>query len=133
MFNSIFRPGKIGNLEIKNRLIKPAQHMGTADEKGFITPLQLKLYTDWARGGVGLIIVEMSAIDFVGAAELPMMIMIGSDEYIPGLASLAKVIKDNGARAGLQICHGGGCKVGEPSFGPSEYPYVNILGIQQPC
>jgi 2,4-dienoyl-CoA reductase-like NADH-dependent reductase (Old Yellow Enzyme family)/thioredoxin reductase len=81
---------------------------------------------------VGLIIVEMCAIDFVGAAELPMMIMIGSDEHIPSLATLAKVIKDNGARAGLQVCHGGGCKVGEPSFGPSAYPYVNIMGIRQP-
>ena len=131
MFNRIFSPGEIGNLEIKNRLIKPGQHMGTADEKGFITPLQLKLYTDWAKGGVGLIIVEMAAIDFEGAAELPMQILIGSDEYIPGLASLAEAIKSNGARAGCQISHGGGCKVGEPSYGPSKYPYVNILGIQQ--
>jgi 2,4-dienoyl-CoA reductase-like NADH-dependent reductase (Old Yellow Enzyme family)/thioredoxin reductase len=131
MFNRIFSPGKIGNLEIKNRLIKPAQHMMTADEKGFVTPLQLKLYSDWAKGGVGLIIVEMSAIDFVGAAELPMMLMSASDEYIPGLATLAKAIKDNGARAGCQVCHGGGCKVGEPSFAPSKYPYVNIMGMQQ--
>lgn len=131
MFNRVFSPGRIGNLEIKNRLIKPGQHMATADEKGFITPLQLKLYTDWAKGGVGLIIVEMCAIDFEGAAELPLQIMIGSDEYISSLATLAKVIKDNGARAGCQLSHGGGCKVGEPSYAPSKYPYVNIMGIQQ--
>ena len=131
MFNSIFRPGKIGNLEIKNRLIKPAQHMSAADEKGFITPDQLNYYSVWAKGGVGLIIVEMSAIDFEGAAEIALMIQIASDEYIPGLANLAKAIKDNGARAGIQLNHGGGVKVGEPAFAPSAYPYVNVVGIQQ--
>ena len=131
MFNSIFRPGTIGNLEIKNRLIKPAQHMSAADEKGFITQDQVNYYSLWARGGVGLIIVEMSAIDLEGAAEIPMMIEIGSDEYIPGLANLAKAIKDNGARACIQLNHGGGVKVGEPAFAPSAYLYQNVMGIQQ--
>jgi 2,4-dienoyl-CoA reductase-like NADH-dependent reductase (Old Yellow Enzyme family)/thioredoxin reductase len=132
MFDYVFRPGKIGKLEIKNRLIKPAQHLGTADyETGFITEDQMNYYRDWARGGVGLIIVEMAAIDYVGAAELPGMIMIGSDKTIPGLTGLAKMLKENGVSAGIQVCHGGGCKVGEPSFAPSKFPYVNIMGVQQ--
>ncbi len=134
MFDHIFRPGKIGNLEIKNRLVKPAQHLGTANYKtGFITEKQLNYYRNWAKGGVGLVIVEMAAIDYVGAAELPGMIMIGSDETIPGLTGLAKVLKENGASAGIQVCHGGGCKLGQPSFGPSKFPYLNIMGMKQDC
>ena len=134
MFDHIFRPGKIGNLEIKNRLIKPAQHLGTASYKtGFITETQLNYYRNWAKGGVGLVIVEMAAIDYVGAAELPGMIMIGKDETIPGLASLAQTLKENGTAAGIQVCHGGGCKLGQPSFGPSKFPYVNIMGMKQDC
>lgn len=131
MFNSIFRPGQIGNLEIKNRLVKPAQHMSAATEDGFITQDQVNYYSLWARGGVGLIIVEMSAIDLEGAAEIAMMIEIGSDEYVPGLANLAKAIKDNGARACIQLNHGGGVKVGEPAFAPSAYLYQNVMGIEQ--
>jgi 2,4-dienoyl-CoA reductase-like NADH-dependent reductase (Old Yellow Enzyme family)/thioredoxin reductase len=93
----------------------------------------LNYYRNWAKGGVGLVIVEMAAIDYVGAAELPGMIMIGSDETIPGLTSLAKTLKENGTAPGIQVCHGGGCKLGKPSFGPSKFPYVNIMGMKQDC
>ena len=134
MFDHIFQPGMIGKLEVKNRLIKPAQHLGTASyTTGFVSETQLNYYRDWARGGAGLVIVEMAAIDYVGAAELPGMIMIGSDDAIPGLTNLANILKENGAAAGIQVCHGGGCKVGRPSFGPSKFPYVNVMGMKQDC
>jgi 2,4-dienoyl-CoA reductase-like NADH-dependent reductase (Old Yellow Enzyme family)/thioredoxin reductase len=131
MFDSLFRPGRIGSMDVKNRLVKPAQHMGTADEKGFVTPLQLKLYSRWAQGGTALIIVEMAAIDFKGSLESPNQIVAASDEYIPGLAQLAQIIKETGARAALQISHGGGIKFYDPpGYAPSAMPY-EFHGIVQ--
>lgn len=131
MFKNLFSPGKIGTLEVKNRVVKPGQHMFTADRKGFVTPLQLKLYARWAQGGSGLVIVEMAAIDFKGSMELPMQLIVAGDEYITGLSELARAIKENGARAALQLSHGGGCKMGQPAYAPSAMSYVNIMGTPQ--
>ncbi len=129
MFENLFRPGRIGTLEVKNRIVKPGQHMLTADEKGYVSPLQMRLYTEWARGGTGLIIVEMAAIDFKGSVELPLQIMAAGDEFIPGLTELARAIRENGASPALQISHGGGVKLEPPAYAPSAMRYQTSVGV----
>jgi len=103
--------------------------MLTADEKGYVSPLQMRLYSEWARGGTGLIIVEMAAIDFKGSVELPMQIMAASDGFIPGLTELARAIKENGASPALQISHGGGVKLEPPAYAPSAMRYQTSVGV----
>ncbi len=129
MFDNLFRPGRIGTLEVKNRIVKPGQHMLTAEEKGYVSPLQMRLYTEWARGGTGLIIVEMAAIDFKGSVELPLQIMAASDDFIPGLTELARAIRESGASPALQISHGGGVKLEPPAYAPSAMRYESSVGV----
>jgi 2,4-dienoyl-CoA reductase-like NADH-dependent reductase (Old Yellow Enzyme family)/thioredoxin reductase len=104
-YERLFSPGRIGTLELKNRLVYPP--MGTnVCVGGEATDRMLAYHEARARGGVGLDIVENANVDTVGGAGLPFGLNIDDDKYIPGLKKLADTIKKNGAKACLQIYHG---------------------------
>lgn len=52
----VFQPGRIGNLEVKNRLIRSATFENMATRLGEITEDLLDLYRNLVHGEVGLII-----------------------------------------------------------------------------
>ena len=57
-FTKLFEPGKIGTIEMKNRIIMPpcGTHYSSLD--GFVTDRQVTYYGERAKGGVGLIVTE---------------------------------------------------------------------------
>ena len=55
-FKEIFKPGKIGKMEVPNRLVVPAMATMYADEDGKITDRLIAYHEAKARGGWGLII-----------------------------------------------------------------------------
>ena len=59
----LFAPGKIANLELKNRIVMPAMGCSLAEPSGEAGPRMIKYYADRARGGAGLIITEITRID----------------------------------------------------------------------
>lgn len=61
--NYLFQAFKIGNIEIKNRIVMPPMCMYSSDEDSHIKDFHLSHYTSRAIGGVGLIIVEATAIE----------------------------------------------------------------------
>lgn len=61
---SIFEPVCFGNLQIKNRIIRSATLESGCAENGEITPLLNKIYTDLAKGNVGLIITGMMGVGY---------------------------------------------------------------------
>ncbi|MGL4971740.1 MAG: NADH:flavin oxidoreductase, partial [Culicoidibacterales bacterium] len=67
MFETLFQPGKIGILEIKNRLIVPPMLSQFASDEGEMTERYIRYYEEKARGGFGLIIAEDNAIEKRGA------------------------------------------------------------------
>jgi 2,4-dienoyl-CoA reductase-like NADH-dependent reductase (Old Yellow Enzyme family)/thioredoxin reductase len=104
-YERLFSPGRIGTLELKNRLVYPP--MGTnVCVGGEVTDQFLAYHEARAKGGVGLDIVENANIDTAGGAGLPFGLNIDDDKYIPGLKKLADTIRKNGAKACLQIYHG---------------------------
>ena len=97
---------KISKLEVKNRIIMPSMFTGFASEDGQVTERMIKYYEERAKGGVGLIIVEGSIVERRGKVLLHQP-LIDNDRLIPGLRKLAGAIKKNGARAAIQLHHGG--------------------------
>ena len=55
----IFEPVQLGNLCLKNRLVRSATMENAAITDGIITPALKETYEELARGGVGLIITGM--------------------------------------------------------------------------
>jgi 2,4-dienoyl-CoA reductase-like NADH-dependent reductase (Old Yellow Enzyme family)/thioredoxin reductase len=130
-YERLFSPGRIGTLELKNRLVYPP--MGTnVCVGGEATDRFLAYHEARAKGGVGLDIVENANVDTVGGAGLPFGLNIDDDKYIPGLRKLAQTIKKNGAKACLQIYHGAIWVTGEqrPVIGTELPRELSIADIQ---
>jgi 2,4-dienoyl-CoA reductase-like NADH-dependent reductase (Old Yellow Enzyme family) len=102
----LFTPGKIGSLTLPNRLVRSATAERMADGDGRPRPALERMYRDLAQGGVGLIITGHMYVHPSGKAH-PEMAGIYSDELIPGLASLAGAVHQEGGRVVVQINHGG--------------------------
>ena len=104
MKDVLFQPIKIGKLEIPNRILMPAMHMNMARDFE-VTDQLVDFYAERARGGAGMITVGYATVDEMSGT----VANIGGhkDEFIPGLARLAGAIRENGARASVQLNHAG--------------------------
>ncbi len=101
----IWNPIRIGNLTVKNRLVM-ASTTSSLGQDGLVTERNLAYYARRARGGVGTIITEALHVhpaSNIGYSAL----QAHSDAHIPGLARLARAIKDHGVVAIAQIVHVG--------------------------
>lgn len=102
-----FRPGRIGGLAIKNRLVRSATFESRA-ENGKVTDELSNFYRTLTRGGVGLIITGHVAVHPEGYMT-PKMTQIADDSFIPGLRRIARVVHDqnNDCKIVLQLNHPG--------------------------
>lgn len=106
-YPKLFAPGRIGRLELPNRIIKAPTSTGMSNIDGSVSERLIRHYRDVAKGGTGLIIAEYAYVDNIAAKSAHCQLGISSDEHISGLTLLAETIKDQGARAGIQIEHCG--------------------------
>ncbi|MDD3580276.1 MAG: NADH:flavin oxidoreductase [Desulfobacca sp.] len=107
MYAHLFSPYKIDGLELPNRLTMAPLYLGYAAAGGAVSPLLLDHYRLMAQSGVALVMVENATIDHPTGSGSDRTLRADSDDYLEGLATLARVIKQQGARAGLQINHAG--------------------------
>ena len=107
-FEKILEPCKLGPLQIKNRMIKTAS--GTAssyDMGGFVNKRHICMYEALARGGVGLIIVEMGGIDPPLGLHNRNQLLLNDDAHIPGFSEIASAVHSHGAYVLQQLFHAG--------------------------
>ena len=62
-YTRLFEPGRIGRLEIRNRIVMTAMGCSLAESTGEAGARMIKYYADRARGGAGLIITEITRVD----------------------------------------------------------------------
>ena len=122
----LFSPGRIGPLALKNRVIMAPMTTRKADADGFVTDAGIAYYEARARGGVGLITVEMASPERAGKHR-NFELGLYDDRFLPGLARLVAAIQAAGAKASIQIGHGGGHTridiTGEAPIAPSAIPH----------
>ncbi|MDT3425872.1 2,4-dienoyl-CoA reductase-like NADH-dependent reductase (Old Yellow Enzyme family)/thioredoxin reductase [Paenibacillus forsythiae] len=106
MFTRIFEPGKIGNLEIKNRLIVPPMLTEYAAEDGRLTERYIRYYEEKAKGGWGLIIAEDNAVEPRGAG-FKNIAGLWSDELMQEHKELVERVHKTGAKIAVQVYHAG--------------------------
>ncbi len=106
-FRELLKPGRIGHLELRNRIIMAPMGTYLAGRDGLVTD-RLKSYCEErARGGVGLIIIGVAAVDHPQGKVMTRQVAISDDKYIPGLASLAEAVHKHGVKLSTQLQHGG--------------------------
>ncbi len=103
---------KIGNCEIKNRIVMSPMLMGFGRFDGCVTEQLMDYYEERAKGGTGLIITEITRInDFHGSAAFAQL-GASHDYQIPGLHEFAQRIHKHGAKLFVQLHHPGRQNVG---------------------
>lgn len=100
----LFQPIKINELALKNRMVMLPMSNKLHSSTGEVTQRMIDYYEERARGGIGLIIVQLALVtpEF-GSSRLN----ISSGNYLGGLSDLAECIKSWGSRVALQIGHRG--------------------------
>ncbi len=104
MFETLFSPIKINKTEIKNRIVYPSMGVWYSMD-GKLNNRYVNYYVERAKGGAGIVTVGP-----VGIGEMGLGLAgpsINSDEAIPSFAELAKAIQNYGAKAWIQLFHGG--------------------------
>lgn len=103
---NLLRPGRIGPIETRNRIVMPAMDQNLCDD-GRIVDGNIAHYEARAKGGVGLLILETSAVAWpVGATSIHQP-ALSRDDFIPDLARLADAVHSHGAKMVVQCCHHG--------------------------
>jgi 2,4-dienoyl-CoA reductase-like NADH-dependent reductase (Old Yellow Enzyme family) len=105
--NVLLTPGRIGVVEIRNRIVMAPMTTRLADENGFVTESAVNYYMARARGGAGLVTVEMASPTRAGRHRRREL-GIHEDRFLPGLKWLAAAIQAGGAKASIQLGHAGG-------------------------
>jgi 2,4-dienoyl-CoA reductase (NADPH2) len=113
----ILEPITIGDLELDNRLIMLATHLGYCDEDGIVTDKLVEFYKERARHRPGMIIVGGCYTEHLGMSS-PTMMGISREEHIEGLKKLTDTIHAYDVPVAAQLYHAG------------RYGYSIVLGQQ---
>ena len=103
-YPNLTKPGKIGSLELKNRMVRSAAGTESAKDN-HVTPEIMALYTAWARGGASLVVVEGIFSSYNLDVYPPSSMRLDSDEYLPEMSKLYAAIHENGAKTIQQVMH----------------------------
>ena len=103
----LLQPGRIGPLELKNRMVVSAMGVNLGEEDASCGDRIIAYHERQAKGGVGLIITGVSSVDWPNGAPIPGPIGLSDDRFLPGLERLANAVHKQGAKIALQLHHGG--------------------------
>ena len=102
-FSHLFEPIQIGKTTVKNRIFMPPLSTNLAD-KGYVTDALVEHYSNRARGGVGLIVTEVTTVEPT-YTYLPGDMSIYDDSYIPGWKKLVDAVHKYDTKILSQLFH----------------------------
>ena len=105
-YPSLFKPFRIKDLVIPNRITMPAMGNNLSDVDGCLTPRVLAYYLTRARGGVGMIITEAMPVNVTGRHRAKCLCLLESSQEA-GLRQLTDAIHKAGSTIAIQLNHAG--------------------------
>jgi len=106
-YPNLFSPIKIGNMVLKNRIVHVPTDSSSSNADGSVSERDIHHHAEIAKGGVGMLIVGATTPDSKTGRPTVTGLVADSDNYIPGLARLAKCIQRYGSKAVCQLQHPG--------------------------
>lgn len=103
----LFQEGTFGNLTLKNRLVQAPMHSRFATEFGEVSERLIEYLAARARGGVAMIILENTAVDWEYGRAAGNPVRIDDDVFVTGLHDLAHAIHREGVLIASQLHHAG--------------------------
>jgi 2,4-dienoyl-CoA reductase-like NADH-dependent reductase (Old Yellow Enzyme family)/thioredoxin reductase len=106
-FPQLFQPFRLGQMELRNRIVMPPMATKYSSQDGFVTDQLKDYYAARAHGGAGLVIVEASCVDAPAGKGFQRQLLVDHDRFVPGLVELVDVVKQQGAKIAIQLHHAG--------------------------
>ncbi len=118
-YEKMFQKGRIGKLELKNRIVMPAMGVSLATSTGEASDEIIRYYEERAKGGCGLIITEITRIDDVYGIGTSNQLAVTESRDIPRLQRLADTLHKYDTKVFVQLHH------------PGRQTYSRLLGGKQ--
>lgn len=103
----LFNETKIGNINMKNRIIRSATHDGLADENGAPDKKLIQKYENLAKNEAGCIITGYAAVSKNGVSPYPRMMKIYDNSVVDSYKELTEAVHKYNTPVILQIAHCG--------------------------
>ncbi len=107
MFEHLRSPVSIGSMELRNRMVMAPMGVEIVDEDGVANEDIVRYYEERARGGVGLVITEVTAVAYPKGANALSQLGLSEDRFIRPLRVLTDRIHAHGAKIAVQLVHHG--------------------------
>jgi 2,4-dienoyl-CoA reductase-like NADH-dependent reductase (Old Yellow Enzyme family) len=119
----LFQPGRIGSVEVANRIVRAGTSETAAGESGEITDKLVDIYEALARNRVGLILTGHMFCHARGQYATR-QVGIHEDGMVPGLARLVESVHRHGGKVFAQLAHAGSQSrvAGNRPLAPSPIP-----------
>lgn len=105
-FSKLLSPARIGTMELKNRMVMAPMTVNYANDDETPSQRQIDYYVERARGGVGLIDMEVVTVDG-GHRYQQNSLGLYSDDLIAGHKALVDAVHAEGAKIQPQLSHTG--------------------------
>lgn len=106
-YPKLFARGRIGGLELKNRIVLPPMGTNMASYTGEATDEIIRFYAERAKGGCGLIITEITRIDDVTGVGMTGQLSVTSGNFVRKLVQLTDAVHQYDSKIFLQLHHPG--------------------------
>ena len=106
-YKELFQPISIGTMTLRNRIVMPPMHTKYASESGEATERIIEYLVARSRGGVGLIVLENTCVDWIVGRAAGNPVTIHDDLFRTCLSDLVLAVQRHGAKIVTQPHHAG--------------------------
>ena len=106
-YSHLLSAGRIGAMELRNRLLLTAMGTGYAEEDGTCGDRIFAFNRSIARGGTALVTMGVVGVGWPLGNNMPRQPAISQDRFIPGIRRVADAVHAEGAKFAIQLHFGG--------------------------
>jgi len=128
-FPRLTSPCRIGAMELKNRMVMSPMTTAYCNDDQTPSDRLIRYFEERARGGVGLITMELITVDEVHR-YMHRSMTLGDDQYIDHHRRITEAVHQHGAKVQPQLSHTGPESVAPMFGGPQPLgPSVNVAPV----
>jgi 2,4-dienoyl-CoA reductase (NADPH2) len=105
---NLLAPIEIGRVKLRNRIMKTGAGTSFIEKNGQVGDRMIGFYEALAKGGVGLVTVESTGVDFPAGIHHPsVQLHFENDSYLPGFQKLTEAVHKQHCPVFIQLFHSG--------------------------
>jgi 2,4-dienoyl-CoA reductase-like NADH-dependent reductase (Old Yellow Enzyme family) len=106
-YDHLLAPGRIGALELRNRVLMAPMGEDLGDLDGMVSDAQVAYLEARARGGLAMVMLGSVAVSFPVGCSNARQTAISDDRHVPGWQEAARRVHRHGAALAMQLTQAG--------------------------